>query len=173
MNRIAHMNWRIVVAVVVAFVVGGAGGAFAEHERTLHDSSNKTATGTTRTTVANANWFGSRAKAACPALKRWNASATAAYIALVAKTPWTATRTKLVQGRSATTAAYRALLAVAIPQGKVELRFLIAYQSRLGAALRKSSSVAGYLKSQRALASARVNRDVAILSRAAGSCPKS
>jgi hypothetical protein len=158
------MNWKIIVAVVVAFGVGGAAGTFAEHERVKNDKP-----ATQATTAANADWFGTRATAACPALKRWNASAVATYKALGQKT-WKDASAALATQITATRNAYRALAPVANAAGKVELRILLAHQNKLTAALKEASSVSTYLAAQKKVTPARVTRDVAIVGRAAQRC---
>jgi hypothetical protein len=77
---------------------------------------------------------------------------------------------KSVVPMAAARAAYRALLPLANPAGKVELQFLLAHQKQLSAAVQEASSAAKYLEAQKKLTSARVTRDIAILAQAPKHC---
>ena len=166
------MNWRVIVAVVVAFVVGIGAGGLVEHERLKHKS-NSSASGSkkgTPTTVSTAAWFGSRASTACPALKSWSASAVASYQALYTKTPWKTKQATLLKQIDAAGSAYKAMVPIATPAGKAQLQFLVGHQTQLSAAVQKATSEAAYLKAQQALNTARVKHDIAIVSQAANRC---
>lgn len=172
------MNWRIVVAVGVTFVVGAAAGGFAEHERVQKDKPNKAAAGTTTTTragtpAAPANWFGTKKADACPALKRWNTAAAAAYASALDSKAWSAKSTTIQTQTSAMGSAFRDLGKLANPAGKAELAFLVTYVGKLNAEAKKAKSQPAYAQAQTALASARVKRDLAIVGQANGGCQKS
>ena len=164
------MNWRIIAAVVVAFIVGAGAGVLAEHAHVQNDKTSGSASATT-TTVPTADWFGTQKSSACPDLMKWyNVVAKAAYSA--GRGPWPAARAALLQQASTVAAAFEALLPVADTAGKSEMEFLIVYQNRLTAALQSSTSAASYAASQRALASDRLSTDAATLVATARTCPK-
>jgi len=95
----APKNSQMVIAVVVAFVLGAGAGFFVELQRLK----NKTHKAAPPKTATAARWFATPTKA-CPALKSWEATATASYVALLKKTPWPTTRTALL---AQTTASHR------------------------------------------------------------------
>ena len=123
-------NWRVIVAVVVAFIVGGAAGALAEHAHVQSDKTDSSAAATT-TTVPTADWFGTQKSAACPTLTKWyTAIGKVAYLA-PGKGTWTTTRAQLLQQDSTISAAYQALLSNANALGQPEIQALAAYQGRV------------------------------------------
>ena len=141
-------NWRVIVAVVVALLVGAGAGVLGEHQR-LKDDSNKKSTssskkttttkkGTSKTTTkkpAVADFFGSKTTQACPALKDWNVAAVASYTALYEKVPWATTKVKLSGELDAMTTAFVAMEGYANATGKTALAAQIAYQSKSKTAL--------------------------------------
>jgi hypothetical protein len=165
------MNWRIVVAVIVAFVVGAAGGGFAEHQRVKNERSNNSARSTS-TTAAAPNWFGSKKASACPELQRWRTALGVASYTAVSKGPWANVRAKLLTQRAAMQSAYRALVPLAGAPGKVQLEFLVAYETQVTTALKAAASAAAYAKTPAAKSSPRVKHDVGILLTTATSCAK-
>jgi hypothetical protein len=165
------MNWRIIAAVVVAFIVGGAAGALAEHEHVQNDKTGASA-GATTTTVPTVDWFGTQKSAACPALTKWYTAIGKVSFLAAGKGAWTPTRANLLQQDSAISAAYQSLLPAANAVGRPEIVFLAAYQARARAALQPATSAAAYSASLQTLGSQRVNSDLAVLAQAAKSCPK-
>jgi hypothetical protein len=165
------MNWRIVVAVVVAFVVGAAGGGFAEHQRIKNERSNNSAKNTS-TTAPGVNWFGSKKATACPELQRWRTALGVATYTAASKGPWANVRAKLLTQRAAMQSAYRAMVPLANEPGKVQMNFLIAYEGQLTAALKAAASAADYAKTPAAKSSARVKHDLEILVKTATTCGK-
>jgi hypothetical protein len=168
------MNWRVVVTVIVAFVIGAGGGAVAEHVR-LKNASDKP--GATATTSAgnNANpaandWFGAKATQACPALKNWTAAGAASGKAFRMTGAWTAKRAALVAAIKDAGAAYSALEPFANPAGKAELQFLVAHQEAVNNAVAKASSLPVFDQARKKLQSPRAQRDFAIVGVAARRC---
>lgn len=157
------------IAVVVAVVLGIGTGAFAEHTRLKNDV-HKTAAPTTRPTATG--WFGAKAQAACPGLKRWNADAVAAYVALVKKEDWDAVRKELSPHVPSSQAALRSLIPFATPEGKAELQYLVTFHDRLIIAVEDADSAKAVFDSLERLRTAEFTRDIAVVSRAAQSCPK-
>ena len=147
------MNGRTLFVVFIAFLVGGAAGAVAEHERVQHKA--KTAASATTTTIVTADWFGSQKSAACPALRSFSNAATAAYKATLTKTPWTTTRATLQQQQTVIGAAFKTLAPLANPTGAPEVQFMITYENQLTAVLTKAASLAAYKQSQTSLTTAR------------------
>jgi hypothetical protein len=171
------MNWRVVVAVVVALLLGVGAGALGEHERLKHDSNKKSESSSKTTTTTKkkgtstpvaADWFGSRQTAACPALKEWNNAAVAQYEALFK--PWSSSQSVFVAQIDVTNAAYRKLVPLATAAGKTELAFLLTYQQSIRAAVLKASSASVYLGAQGKLQTARVKNDTASVAQSAHRC---
>jgi hypothetical protein len=158
------MKWKIVAGVAIAFVIGVAGGAFAEHERVKRDR-----TDSTTTNAATTNWFGNRKAAACPVLKSWNAAVLASVVA-VSGGKWS--RSALEKQAATISTSYRSLVRIANPAGKAELGILIKYQNQATAALKEASSAAAYASAQKKLGSPRVSRAISFLLRTAKACPK-
>jgi hypothetical protein len=179
-----NMNWRIIVAGVVVFVVGVGVGGLAEHERVKHET-HKAAARTTTTTgngesttaeagsstteASTASWFAGT-KAACPALKRWQNATAATYRAMVGKATWASARAALLTQMNASSAAVGELIPLATPTGRVELNFLAAYQIKATSAVRHATSAAGFSQAQSALTDARVKNDAAVMSRVEVAC---
>lgn len=164
-------NWRVIVAVVVAFIVGGAAGALAEHVRVENDKTSSSAASTT--TVPTADWFGTQKSAACPTLTKWyTAIGKVAYLA-PSKGPWTTTRAQLLQQDSTISAAYQSLLSNANALGQPEIQALAAYQGRTRAALQSASSAAAFSASLKALGTPQVTNALAVIAQTAKSCAKS
>ena len=163
------MKSRVVFAAIVAFVVGAGAGGLGEHVR-LRQSSDTAVT--TLVTGETGDWYGSRATAACPALKRWAASVAATVEVSARPTVWAKKRAELAAPVDASGAAYQALLPLATPAGKAELGFLLAYQKQMSAALHTAASSEVYSKAQKALLSARLTRDLAIVAQGAQACSK-
>ncbi len=166
------LNWRIIAAVVVAFIVGVAAGGLAEHIRVQNDKTD-TSAGATTTTVPTVDWFGTQKSAACPTLAKWyTAIGKASYLAR-SKGAWTTTRANLLEQDSTISAAYQALLSNANAVGNPEIAFLVAYADRSTAALKTATTAAANAAAQQALSSQRLSSDLAILAQAARSCPTS
>ncbi len=174
------MNWRVIVAVVVALLVGAGAGALGEHQR-LKDDSNKKSTSTTakkKTTTtkkgtsntAVADLFGSKTTQACPALKNWNAAAVASYTALYQKAPWATTKVKVTAELDAMTAAFVAMKPYANAAGKTELATQIAYQAKARTALLAAPSSTDYLKATKLLNTTQVKQGGAAFSAATKKC---
>jgi hypothetical protein len=141
------MNWRIVVAIVVAFVVGAGAGGLAEHER-VNSSNKSAATKPTTTTIPPTVWFAD-VKPACPALLRLSSTASAQFSTLATTPAWAAARVALLADLKATGDAYRALVPVATAPGKAALRFLLSAQLEEGAAVQNATSWPAYLKARK------------------------
>jgi hypothetical protein len=154
------MNWRIVVAIVVAFVVGAGAGGLAEHER-VNSSNKSSATKHPTTTVRKSTpttrkpakkvppvWF-TDTKAACPALLRLSLTTSAQYSTLATTPAWASAQVALLADLKATGDAYRALVPVATAPGKVALKFLLADQLEEGAAVRNATSWPTYLRGRK------------------------
>ena len=167
-----NLNWRIIAAVVVAFIVGAAAGGLAEHIHVENDKTD-TSAGATTTTVPTVDWFGTQKSAACPTLTKWySAIGRSAYLS-ASKGAWTTTRADLLEQDSTISAAYRALLSNVNDVGRNEILFLVAYGVRSRAALQNATSAAAYAASQRASSSTQLSRNVSVLVQAAKTCPKS
>lgn len=165
------MNWRVVVAVVVALFIGAGAGALGEHQRLKHDSNTKSSSSKTTTALAPvADWFGTGRPAACPALKSWNTAVVASYLALYQKVPWATTKVKLITDLDAGTAAFVAMERYANAAGKTELAAQIAYQAKAKTALVAAPSSAEYLKATKLLNTAKVKQGRAVMSAAAKKC---
>jgi hypothetical protein len=174
MGRIGRLlkNGRLVIALVVAFALGGGAGALVEHQR-LKDKSNKGAS-TATTTPGNkpvaAAWFKTPTTAACPALKTWKASGTASYVALLKKDAWSTTKAALLAQNTAATASLRTLLPMTTPAGRVGVNFLVTAEGKTSNALKHASSQASYSTAAKALSTPRLKRSNAIMARAAKTC---
>jgi hypothetical protein len=162
------MSWRVIVAIGLAFVVGAGAGALVEHQRVKDDKT--AAAPTTTTTVPTADWFGSNRASACPALKRWQASAVAGYTAIARSKQWTTTRTEVAKQVSAGSAAYRDMITLANPTGKPELQYLLSHQDQLSTAAKNSTSLQEYETAQAAQTPARVKTDLTVVSQAVKGC---
>ena len=167
-----NTKWRMVLAVVVALVVGAGAGAYGEHLHVKHSSTTKK-TATATTTKAGhvpTNLFGAKAKTACPGLKAVSASQVAAYKAIYTKTAWKTTSAALVKQYGTTAKAYTALMPFATPAGKPTLRFLASYQTRLSTAAGKATSLASFLKLAKAERTPRAVRGTAVVAQATTTC---
>jgi hypothetical protein len=166
------MSWRLVLAVVVAFAIGGVLGTLVERERVKDDktASATTTTSTTSATIPAADWFGSNSTEACPALKQWQTSATAAYTALAKAGSWDANRAEVRQEIDAAKTAYGSLESLANAEGKAGLQRLIDQQDRLSSAAPSAATPAEYLQEQRTLTTPQVHSDVAAIAAAMTVC---
>jgi len=167
------MTWRIGVAVIVAFVVGGAVGAFVEHER-VQKSGHKASTSTASTIDATA-WFAGDQTAACPALQSWYQSYLKA-LAVPKGGDWASLQLALLDSNNTSSAAYRALLPLANQTGSTELNFLIATETTLHRTITAAPSAAAYqgfsVIFAKSLPPDRLQRDTTVLLTAALACPK-
>jgi hypothetical protein len=180
---VKDINWRVIVAVVVAFVVGIGAGGIAEHQR-LKNKSNKSASAsksktktttkaTTKTTakpVTTADWFGTHGAQACPALKRVDAAGTAAFKAIYSSAPLDSRRTILAASAGTIGTAYTSLVPLANAPGKPMLQFLANYQGRLKTAAQAAPSLTAYLTAQKALDSPQLKQSAAPLNLAHTRC---
>jgi hypothetical protein len=171
------MNWRIGVAVIMAFVVGGAVGAFVEHERvqkSSHKASTSTASSASTTDVTA--WFGGDQTAACPALQSWYQSFLNARLAVAKGGEWASMQLALLDSDNTSSAAYRALLPLANQTGSTELNFLIATETTLHKTLTVAPSANVYqafsVTFAKTLPAGRLERDTTGLLTAALACPK-
>jgi hypothetical protein len=175
------MNWRVIVAVVVALLVGAGAGAFGEHQRLKDDSNKKTTSTTTKkkttttkkgTTKAApvADFFGSKTTQACPALKEWNTAAVASYTAVYQKVPWATTKVKLTSQLDAMTSAFVGMERYANATGKTALAAQLAYQAKSKTALAAAPSSAEYLKTTKVFNTAQVKQGGAALTASVKKC---
>jgi hypothetical protein len=151
------LDWRVIVAGVVVFVVGVGAGGVLEHEKVKHDSQ-------------RAGWFAGHTTAACPTLKRWDAAATATDQALATSTSWTSTQSELSKQTKASKAALQSLLGFSTYKGQAGLNTLVSYASKLIKAVPNATSAAGFSTAQKQLNSSLVTTDTTTLKRAATSC---
>ena len=163
------MNWRIVLAVVVAFVLGVGAGGLAEHQH-AKAKSDKKSTSSTTAKGKGVNWFGKNQAAACPTLNQWKGAVSASYLALLKKSAWPATQTELTKQSGVVVTSYRALLPKATKPGRVQLNALIAYQTVLTAAIKKATSVTAYTTAQKAALTPRVRGATTLLTRMQARC---
>jgi hypothetical protein len=175
MGRIGTLlkKGRIVIALVVAFAIGGGAGALAEHQR-LKDKSNKSASTQTTTSPTSAPvaaaWFKTPTTQACPALKVWKAAGAASYVALLKKGAWSTTKATLLAQNTTATASLRTLLPMTTPAGRAGINFLVTSEGKVSDVVKHATSQADYGKAAKALASPRLTRSNAIMSRAANTC---
>ena len=171
------MNWRIGVAVIMAFVVGGAVGAFVEHER-VQKSSHKASTSTASpaSTPDVTAWFDGNKTAACPALQSWYQAFLKARLAVAKGGEWAPMQLVLLDSDNTSLASYRALLPLANQTGSTELNFLIATETTLHKTLTAAPSAGVYqafsLTFEKTLPPDRLQRDSTALVTAALACPK-
>jgi hypothetical protein len=162
-----------VLAVIVALVLGAAVGSVAEHKR-LQNKTKAQATlpaaSTTTTPISTIDWFGNNATAACPGLLKWYGAVGAIASAMKRKVPWAATRAKFRQEVGISQAAFRSLIPLVNPAGKVELAFLATSLDRTNALLNGSASQTAFLAAQKAATSAQVIHDTGVVLLAAKSC---
>lgn len=159
------MSRRVMVAVAVAVVLGIGTGAFAEHTRLKNGGSKRAAPAATTPT----GWF-ANPSAACPGLQRWRAAAVAAYVALVRKGDWDATRKKLTPLVPFAQDALRSLIPLATPAGKPELQYLVTFHDRLVIAVEDAHSANAVFDSLDQLKTAEFIRDIAAVTQVASTC---
>jgi hypothetical protein len=173
----ATLKWGIAAALLVTFLFGGLVGALVERERVLSEGSERgAASAQTSEDVASAqtpaDWFDGTDTTVCVPLRRWQASVSAADVALLAgATDWDASRATLLQQNAEGTAALRSLLPFVSPTGTAEIQWLIAYYGDARTALKGASSEAEYLASLEARKYERKTRNVGILTQAVAFCP--
>jgi hypothetical protein len=167
---LVQLNAKVIIAVVVAFVLGVGAGGLVEHQR-LKNKSNKAASSSTTTahTGAAVRWFSPSTKA-CPGLKKFETSAVTAYGTLLKKSPWATTKAALLTQATATTSELKGLVPFASPAGKVGLNYLIARQAKTTSALQKAASLTDYQKAIQALTPPQVRTDNLIIKRSVTGC---
>lgn len=162
------MNWRVVGAVTVAFVVGGAAGAFVEHERVQDSSSSKSP----KTPAQQVSiWFGSKSAEACPSLKAWSSALSGAALSGITG-DWAVRKVALLQSSNASAKALQDLIPLTRGEGTTELSFLIDVEKKSQQALKGAQSLADYETFQKTLSAERLRNDTAVLVTASGLCPK-
>jgi hypothetical protein len=175
------MNWRVILAVVVALVVGAGGGALAEHQRLKNESNKPSASskdhttgtaGTTSTTTPIAQLFGSNQTAACPTLTKWYGALSEEPFQLSSKGPWATTKVKVLALHAVITASYNSLLKLATPSAKADIQDLIRNETATASALTKAATAADFANAQKKLVSASVTRNAQLLIRAEKTCGK-
>jgi hypothetical protein len=175
MKRPPKKTLQAIVALVVAFALGGAAGGLVEHQRLKNQSNKKTAAPPTTASKAKgaaALWFPKPITAACPEIVKWKTAANAAFVALVAKTPWTTTQSVLETQSAATTAALTALLPHSTKQGHNGLNFLLRHATKNATALKAAKTEADYLKAVKPLTNPAVTKATRVMTAYDTACAK-
>ncbi len=166
------MNWRVVAAVVVAFVLGGAAGWFIESQRVKDDTTTSSAPSVAASDSDVKAWFGGTpSTSACPALKAWVTTFTKSAFTKPNPSDWTASRTQLQQLAQAQTLANQALLPYASDTGKQELQFMSDTATKNYETLAVSTSADAYTSYLKSLDDNRLKRDGVVVVAAAKTCP--
>lgn len=166
------MNWRVIAAVVAAFVLGGAAGWFIESQRVKDNSSSSSASSPTAGNADVEKWFGGTpSTSACPALKAWVTTFTKAAYTKPNPSDWPASRTQLQQIAQAETLSNQALLPYATAEGKQELQFISDTATKNYQTLAVATSADAYNSYLQSLDGNRLKKDAAVVFAAAKTCP--
>jgi hypothetical protein len=166
------VNWRVIVVLIVALVLGVGVGGIVEHQRSVNDSNANPSERVTTTTKPKVSiWFGTRGSSACPALQKWNlAFGEVAYAVLARTADWDSViRPAFLNFNSTAETTYRSLLEFANAAGKTELEFLVAQVRERRGLITGSGSLEALLKTP---PPERLSRDFRIVLDSALSCAK-